>query len=285
MAMAPDRAPNSGSMALARPRLRRNRPAAMSSRNESATWPVMKASRILVRTGRPPADSSLSAGTSAGREACIEGTSPSSTPVNSEIPTANAMTRKSTGSSSRTGTPIGGWKRCSSWVIHAVIRSPSPPPMKVTSALSVTNWRISRPRVAPSASRMAISRRRAAARASRSPARLAQATRSTSPTTTIRSADPATAGPRASGGAILIRDSVSRVSRRPDAAHVGPFGMLAVQPLRQDRHFGLRGGGGDAGLEPPGQIERPVAATPLILRRVEHRLHRGGHPGVQLESP
>ena len=52
----------------------------------------------------------------------------------------------------------------------------------LNSRLSTNNWRISRPRVAPMASRSAISRRRAEARASSRLATLAQAINSTKPT-------------------------------------------------------------------------------------------------------
>ena len=64
---------------------------------------------------------------------------------------------------------------------------PIAPPAANTTTASVINWRIKRPRPAPSARRTAISRRRPAARASIIPATLTQAMRSTRPTMTINS--------------------------------------------------------------------------------------------------
>ena len=52
-------------------------------------------------------------------------------------------------------------------VPHAAKASPSAPPARPSHTASVSSWRMSRPRLAPIASRSAISRRRAIARASR----------------------------------------------------------------------------------------------------------------------
>ncbi len=59
---------------------------------------------------------------------------------------------------------------------------PSTPPASASSRLSVSSWRTSRSRLAPSAVRTAISFERAAARASNRLATLAQAMSSTNPT-------------------------------------------------------------------------------------------------------
>ncbi|MBA3258691.1 MAG: hypothetical protein H0T68_04410 [Gemmatimonadales bacterium] len=71
---------------------------------------------------------------------------------------------------------------CSSLIPNASA-SPPPPPIRPSTARSVSSWVVSRPRVAPSAALSAISRRRAAARASWRFAEFAQAMSSTNPTT------------------------------------------------------------------------------------------------------
>ena len=60
------------------------------------------------------------------------------------------------------------------------------PPMADSSTLSVSSWRTMRPRPAPMAERMAISRERPVARASSRLATLAQAISSTQPTAPSR---------------------------------------------------------------------------------------------------
>jgi hypothetical protein len=64
--------------------------------------------------------------------------------------------------------------------------TPRAPPATASSMLSVSNWRISLDRPAPSDSRTAISLRRDVARANNRLATLAQEIKSTRPTTTIR---------------------------------------------------------------------------------------------------
>src|SRR5204862_94247 len=75
-------------------------------------------------------------------------------------------------------------KRASS--AQTASRIPAPAPRGASSALSVRSWRTTRARPAPSAQRTAISRDRAAPRASRRFATLAQAISSTSRTAPIR---------------------------------------------------------------------------------------------------
>ena len=68
---------------------------------------------------------------------------------------------------------------------HRATASPRSAPSVDSSKLSVSSCRMTRPRAAPSATRIAISRRRTAARASSRFATFAQAISSTSPTITI----------------------------------------------------------------------------------------------------
>ena len=64
---------------------------------------------------------------------------------------------------------------------QSVTSRAAPLPSTVSTALSARSWRAKRPRLAPSATRTAISRLRRTARASRRLATLAQAMSSTSP--------------------------------------------------------------------------------------------------------
>ena len=75
-----------------------------------------------------------------------------------------------------------------SFVAHKENSKPAIPPSKASKTLSVSNSRMSRPRLAPKARRVAISFWRLAARASNMFARLTQATSRTSPTAAIRPA-------------------------------------------------------------------------------------------------
>src|SRR5256885_4526411 len=75
----------------------------------------------------------------------------------------------------------------SAWTPQNASNKPKPPPARESSTLSVSNWRATRSRPAPSATRTAISGCRAAARASRRLATFAQAmsrTNATAPSNT-----------------------------------------------------------------------------------------------------
>ena len=87
------------------------------------------------------------------------------------------------------------WNRGISWGVRLPIASmpriarsrPNPPPIRARSMLSASIWNVSRPRLAPSAARTAISLRRPAARASSKFARFAQVIKRTKPTAPSRS--------------------------------------------------------------------------------------------------
>ena len=118
----------------------------------------------------------------APRVAAKAGASPSPSPVATAIATAKSQTSgpKLTFISKGNGLVglIVSVTRSSQWEK----KNPAAPPPKASSTLSVSNCRTSRQRPAPNARRTDISRRRSPARANSSPARFAQASVSTSPT-------------------------------------------------------------------------------------------------------
>src|SRR5713226_1978155 len=112
----------------------------------------------------------------------MAGASPKSSPVRRETPRVKSRTRRSKVISCTRGNCCGLAATSRRTSPHARV-SPSVPPTSESSMLSVRSWRTMRRRPAPSAVRMAISRRRATARASRRLATLAQAISRTRPTT------------------------------------------------------------------------------------------------------
>ena len=109
------------------------------------------------------------------------GATPKSSPVTTESPSAKASARPFTAISSSRGWSPGS-SACSARTPHTASPSPSAPPASASSTLSVSSWRTSRRREAPSAARIATSRSRVATRASIRLATLAQAISRTSPT-------------------------------------------------------------------------------------------------------
>src|SRR5213594_3194915 len=126
----------------------------------------------------PP--SSRSASSTPGAAARSAGSSPNARPVTSETTRANPSTQGSIpisftrGTRGQTASTAARPQRASS--------TPAAPAMSATTTLSVRSCRTSRARSAPSARRTATSFLRSVARATYSPAALAQAINSTSPT-------------------------------------------------------------------------------------------------------
>ena len=161
------------------------------------------ASRRIQR--RPPARATATAPfrsrTTFGRVAPSAGTRPAATPA----PAANAAVNRKARVSRRNSKVIENGPMGSS--AAATVRSrlqarvsPAPAPRHDRTRLSVNNCRTRRPRLAPTASRTPISRRRAAARASSMPMTFAHATSRTTPTS-IRPTAPTTyAGPAVPAG-------------------------------------------------------------------------------------
>ncbi len=143
----------------------------------------------------PPRAASLSGSTSEGREAVSAGRRPKMAPVAIESRKANPSTRPSTAMLPRSSSSVA-------LMPHAAVRSgrmadrssvaqrakstPRTPPATARSVLSVSSCLTSRPRPAPRATRIAISRSRPEARAMRRLATLTHAMSSTRPTAPSR---------------------------------------------------------------------------------------------------
>jgi hypothetical protein len=95
--------------------------------------------------------------------------------------TANSSASPSTRTASRRGR-LAGFNHVNARMPVPAIRSPTMPPPAASTRLSVDSWRSSRPRLAPSAPRTAISRSRTVARARSRCATFAHAMTSTNPT-------------------------------------------------------------------------------------------------------
>ena len=182
---------------------RARRPASTSSGTVTANCAATSASRRTQR--RPPARATATAPfrsrTTFGRVAPSAGTRPAATPA----PAANAAVNRKARASRRNSKVIENGPMGSSAAatvrsrLHARAR-PAPAPRHDRTRLSVNNCRTRRPRLAPTASRTPISRRRAAARASNMPMTFAHATSRTTPTS-IRPTAPTTyAGPAVPAG-------------------------------------------------------------------------------------
>ena len=159
--------------------VRRNRPAAINSTSEIATC---RTSSALLKTLREPATDRLLSFSDAltfmpvARSA---GAMPKTRPVVPVMPNTNASTRQSNGSC----WPALPGNSC--WP-HRPTSTPSAPPIAASRRLSVSSWRTSRPRVAPSDNLIEISRCRVAARDSSRLATLAHTINRIRTTTTLR---------------------------------------------------------------------------------------------------
>ena len=156
--------------------LRTSRPAPTSSTRATASSPMAKAART--RRPRTPSDPvrppSFRCAPESRRAAWSAGTMPKSRPVSRDAPRAYAITCRSTAMFASRGRPAGA-RVCRSSVHHAATSRPAAPPIRPSSRLSVSIWRSSRRRPAPSAARIASSRCLEAARVSSRFATLAQA--------------------------------------------------------------------------------------------------------------
>ena len=122
-----------------------------------------------------PVRDSLSAGTTSARVDWSAGASPNSTPVNSESAAATASTCQfNSARKVKLSRPFAS-SSVRNRMPQTANATPSMPPSAASSTLSVRSWRMIRNRPAPRLSRSAISRLRAAARASRRLAMFAHA--------------------------------------------------------------------------------------------------------------
>ena len=186
------RTPNIAMLSVVKPRLtlrrlssvRTKRPAPTSRSSDSATW---SATNDFRRRTCPcplvtePA-SSLSVAAAATREPRNAGSSPNSTAVAKVTTLVNRRIRPSGAVDSESAAGSYGRKRTRPRASQVLRNSPAAPPAVARIMLSTKSCRTSWLRLAPSALRMAISRWRAAARASRSPATFVHAISSTTPT-------------------------------------------------------------------------------------------------------
>ena len=158
--------PRSAERAASSPRV--SSAPATSRTSDTASCPTTSASRSdRRRRGPSPLTVAFSAGTRSGRDAFQAGTRPNRIAVASETSSAYARTVASTAKSKRTGNGSASVGiEDNSRPAPCAISTPMPPPMIASTTLSPRSWRRRRPRLAPIAARTAISRRRAAARAS-----------------------------------------------------------------------------------------------------------------------
>ena len=139
--------------------------------------------RFVRRRPRPPPAPpcpALRVRAASTRDQARAGAAPNSRPAATDRPAANASTTPSRATSARPGT-FRGTRDGAARTIPAATATPAAPPAAPRSTLSVSSCRATRPRPAPSAPRMASSRRRAMPRARSRPVTLAQAISSTSP--------------------------------------------------------------------------------------------------------
>ena len=133
--------------------------------------------RFVRRRPGPPPVAPCPAARARGRSTrdhATAGAVPNRRPTATERPAVNASADSSRATSARPGTPRGN-RAGAARTIPAATAQPTAPPATLRSKLSVRSWRTTRPPPAPSAPRMASSRRRAMPRASSRPATLAQA--------------------------------------------------------------------------------------------------------------
>ena len=164
---------------------RRNRPAPTRSTSERATCARTSPLAIGVWLDAPGVrPRSFIASIGAPRVARHAGATPKTSAAMRPAAAVNASMRASSGSSRDTASEASCATR--SRLPQCATATPAAAPMAASSRLSISSWRASRPRDAPSASRTLHSWLRAVARASSRLAMLAQAISSTNPATAIR---------------------------------------------------------------------------------------------------
>lgn len=136
-------------------------------------------SRKRLRSAVECAECSI--GASSALKACRAGARPNTKPLISASPNANAITRQLTPKSSVSTMGKAGKDPSSSATSHAVSGTDAMAAATNSTIVSVSSCPIRRPRPAPTASLVAISRRRVAARASSMPATLLHAIASSAP--------------------------------------------------------------------------------------------------------
>ena len=155
---------------------------------DNATCATTSPLRRLNRRTRDSADAPFSAGARSGLVLAIAGASPNSSPTTIDTPMLNSSTSPfSFGATVSTVPRDCSTNAESESVNRNASSSPATPPATDSTRLSLNSCRTRRPRLAPIASRTAISLRRSAARESSRLAMLAHAVSSTMPTAAISS--------------------------------------------------------------------------------------------------
>ena len=138
---------------------------------------------VVVRLSDVIADAAESA------VACHAGAMPNSSPATTAAAAQKPMTRASNSTTTPGGNRSGGIAEAAAFRTTAPAATPRTPPMSDSIRLSVTSWRTTRHRLAPSADRIASSRSRTVARAISRLATFAQQISRTKPTTPRKSSD------------------------------------------------------------------------------------------------
>ena len=182
----------------------------------------------------------------------------------SESPTVKAMTRPSSVSERATGNGSVGSRETSTDVIPRASRRPAVPPSTNSNTVSVSSCRMSRARPAPIARRSAISCRRAAARARRTPATFAHAMINTNDTITVSNATNATIGPPlpGTGEEASSRNPVRRFCSWCSCSSVWPITSISAAAWA---------------IETPG-FNRPPIRNPRAARSVSVACERSRPP-------
>ena len=187
----------------------------MTSITASASSPTTS-TRCARRPARPVdapcRPSLLSVACGSSRQACSSGTSPKTSPVTTARPSVRPSTRTSSDTVSRRGT-LGGARASNPRSAATASPTPRAAPANVSTRFSIRNWRASRDRLAPSASRTATSRARPRPLMRSRLATFTQPTSSTRPTAPHNISRAGRAGPNtteSSGSTNTPRPSFSR---------------------------------------------------------------------------
>ena len=202
---------------------------------------------------------------------------PNTTPTASAAARPNSTTRASNAGVTAAGNRPGGISAGAARRIAAPTPMPSIPPSTASTRLSVSSCLMMRPRAAPSADRTAISRVRAAARASSRLATFAQHRSSTKPTTPSRNIDvvakslptmPARTGSTitpvplfASGYACASRSAMTFSSACAASIVTPGFSRATTSKARAARNVGMSGNWPDSVQISAGRENCTLSAT------------------------
>ncbi len=188
---------NPGSTLVRRAKLFTISPAPINKTSDNATSSVMRMARPRPDPALPPRSPCFNPSEGATPDVLMAGAKPNRTPVRTDAARAKARTSPFRPMFLNELRP-GGLIESRTGIAHAARSTPSAPPSRARSRLSVSNCRIKRARLAPSAKRMEISRARVAERARRRLATLAQPMTSSEPTAARRTQSTGRISPTAS---------------------------------------------------------------------------------------